>query len=82
MADLDLADLAVLIAVARAHSFRGAASLRNVSASFLSEALRRPILRHADIRAIRGTCQATPASGIVSPAASRWPGSSSVALKS
>jgi DNA-binding transcriptional LysR family regulator len=41
MADADLADLAAFMAVARARSFRGAAMVRGVSASSLSEALRR-----------------------------------------
>ncbi len=41
MADTDLADLDAFTAVAQARSFRGAAKLRGVSASSLSEALRR-----------------------------------------
>ncbi|MEI9982313.1 MAG: LysR family transcriptional regulator [Aliidongia sp.] len=41
MTDPDLADLDAFVAVARARSFRGAATLRGVSASSLSEALRR-----------------------------------------
>src|SRR5579863_10230763 len=41
MADPDLADLDAFVAVARARSFRRAAALRGVSASSLSEALRR-----------------------------------------
>ncbi|TAL80068.1 MAG: LysR family transcriptional regulator [Beijerinckiaceae bacterium] len=41
MVDPDLADLNAFVAVARARSFRGAAGLRGVSASSLSEALRR-----------------------------------------
>src|SRR4051795_11287726 len=41
MSDVDLADLEAFAAVARARSFRGAATLRGVSASSLSEALRR-----------------------------------------
>jgi DNA-binding transcriptional LysR family regulator len=41
MAEFELADLDAFAAVARARSFRGAAKLRGVSASFLSEALRR-----------------------------------------
>lgn len=41
MADPDLADLDSFIAIVKARSFRGAASLRGVSASSLSEALRR-----------------------------------------
>jgi DNA-binding transcriptional LysR family regulator len=41
MADLDLADLDAFTAVARHRSFRGAAKVRGVSASTLSEALRR-----------------------------------------
>jgi DNA-binding transcriptional LysR family regulator len=41
MADIDLADLDAFAAVARARSFRSAARLRGVSASSLSEALRR-----------------------------------------
>jgi DNA-binding transcriptional LysR family regulator len=41
MSDPDLSDLDAFVAVARARSFRGAATLRGVSASSLSEALRR-----------------------------------------
>ena len=41
MSQPDLADLAAFTAVAQARSFRGAAALRGVSASSLSEALRR-----------------------------------------
>jgi DNA-binding transcriptional LysR family regulator len=41
MADLDLADLDAFTAVARHRSFRGAANVRGVSASTLSEAVRR-----------------------------------------
>jgi len=41
MASPNLADLDAFVAVARARSFRGAASLRGVSASSLSEAMRR-----------------------------------------
>ncbi|MEE1613099.1 LysR family transcriptional regulator [Microvirga sp. CF3016] len=41
MSDVDLADLDAFAAVARARSFRSAARLRGVSASSLSEALRR-----------------------------------------
>jgi DNA-binding transcriptional LysR family regulator len=41
MSDVDLADLESFAAVARARSFRSAARLRGVSASSLSEALRR-----------------------------------------
>jgi DNA-binding transcriptional LysR family regulator len=41
MASPDLSDLDAFVAVARARSFRGAATLRGVSASSLSEALRR-----------------------------------------
>jgi DNA-binding transcriptional LysR family regulator len=41
MADPDLADLDAFVAVARARSFRGAAAKQGVSASSLSEALRR-----------------------------------------
>ncbi|MFY7963047.1 MAG: LysR family transcriptional regulator [Elsteraceae bacterium] len=41
MTDPDLADLDAFVAVARQRSFRGAANLRGVSASSLSEALRR-----------------------------------------
>lgn len=41
MAEPDLADLDAFVAVSRARSFRGAAGLRGVSASSLSEALRR-----------------------------------------
>jgi DNA-binding transcriptional LysR family regulator len=41
MADLDLADLDAFAAVARHRSFRGAAAVRGVSASTLSEAVRR-----------------------------------------
>ncbi|WP_026595453.1 LysR family transcriptional regulator [Methyloferula stellata] len=45
MADMDLADLDAFVAVAQARSFRGAAKLRGVSPSSLSEALRRLELR-------------------------------------
>src|SRR5579859_4890740 len=41
MAEIDLSDLDAFAAVARARSFRGAASLRGVAASSLSEAVRR-----------------------------------------
>jgi DNA-binding transcriptional LysR family regulator len=41
MTDPNLADLDAFVAVARARSFRGAGTLRGVSASSLSEALRR-----------------------------------------
>jgi len=41
MAAINLSDLDAFMAVARARSFRGAAALRNVSASSLSEALKR-----------------------------------------
>src|ERR1700692_4284763 len=41
MSDLDLADLAAFAAVAQQRSFRGAAVLRGVAASTLSEAVRR-----------------------------------------
>jgi len=41
MSDPDLADLAAFAAVARARGFRGAAAVRGVSASSLSEAVRR-----------------------------------------
>ncbi len=41
MTDPDLADLDAFVAVARARSFRGAATLRGVSASSLSDSLRR-----------------------------------------
>ena len=41
MPNPDLADLDALVAVARARSYRGAAALRGVSASSLSQALRR-----------------------------------------
>ena len=41
MADIDLADLEAFAAVARARSFRGAATARGGSASTLSEAVRR-----------------------------------------
>jgi DNA-binding transcriptional LysR family regulator len=41
MSSPDLADLDAFVAVARARSFRGAATLRGVSASSLSDALRR-----------------------------------------
>ncbi|EJW11451.1 Transcriptional regulator [Rhodovulum sp. PH10] len=41
MADIDLANLAAFSAVARQRSFRGAAAVRGVSASTLSEAVRR-----------------------------------------
>ena len=41
MAPVNLSDLDAFMAVARARSFRGAAGLSNVSASSLSEALKR-----------------------------------------
>ena len=41
MSTLDLSDLAAFAAVAEARSFRRAANLRGVSASSLSEAIRR-----------------------------------------
>jgi len=41
MTEIDLSDLDAFTAVARARSFRGAASVRSVSASSLSEAIRR-----------------------------------------
>jgi DNA-binding transcriptional LysR family regulator len=41
MSAIDLADLDAFVAVARARSFRGAAAMRGVSASALSEAVRR-----------------------------------------
>src|SRR5215217_7263043 len=41
MSDVDLADLEAFAAVARSRSFRSVARLRGVSASSLSEALRR-----------------------------------------
>jgi len=41
MAEIDLSDLDAFAAVARARSFRGAAGLRGVAASSLSEAIRR-----------------------------------------
>jgi DNA-binding transcriptional LysR family regulator len=41
MAEINLTDLDAFVAVARARSFRGAASLRGASASSLSEAIRR-----------------------------------------
>ena len=41
MTDIDLGDLAAFTAIANASSFRGAAKIRGVSASSLSEALRR-----------------------------------------
>src|SRR3569623_610681 len=41
MATVSLSDLDAFMAVARARSFRGAAALRNISASSLSEALKR-----------------------------------------
>jgi DNA-binding transcriptional LysR family regulator len=41
MADPDLSDLGAFVAVTRARSFRGAAALRGVSPSSLSEAMRR-----------------------------------------
>src|ERR1700742_2878504 len=41
MAEIDLSDLDAFAAVARARSFRGAAGLRGVAASSLSEAVRR-----------------------------------------
>ncbi|WP_269714626.1 LysR family transcriptional regulator [Caulobacter sp. NIBR2454] len=60
MADLDLADLDAFAAVARARSFRGAATLRGVSASSLSEAVRRLEAR-LDLRLLnRTTRSVTP----------------------
>src|ERR1700742_2241289 len=41
MAEIDLSDLDAFAAIARARSFRGAAGLRGVAASSLSEAVRR-----------------------------------------
>src|SRR5580765_2123017 len=41
MAEIDLSDLDAFASVARARSFRGAAGLRGVAASSLSEAVRR-----------------------------------------
>ena len=41
MNDPNLSDLDALVSVARARSFRGAAKLRGVSASSLSDAIRR-----------------------------------------
>jgi len=41
MAEIDLSDLDAFAAVANARSFRGAAALRGVAASSLSEAVRR-----------------------------------------
>jgi DNA-binding transcriptional LysR family regulator len=60
MPDPDFADLGAFVAVARARSFRGAAVLRGVSASSLSEALRRLETR-LDVRLInRTTRSVTP----------------------
>jgi DNA-binding transcriptional LysR family regulator len=60
MSDLDLADLAAFAAVARQRSFRGAAALRGVSASTLSEAVRRLEAR-LDLRLLnRTTRSVTP----------------------
>ncbi|HEY8014190.1 MAG TPA: LysR family transcriptional regulator, partial [Dongiaceae bacterium] len=54
MSDLDLADLAAFAAVAQQRSFRGAAALRGVSASTLSEAVRRLEAR-LDLRLLNRT---------------------------
>ncbi|WP_369061544.1 LysR family transcriptional regulator [Caulobacter sp. 73W] len=60
MNDVDLADLDAFAAVARARSFRGAATLRGVSASSLSEAVRRLEAR-LDVRLLnRTTRSVTP----------------------
>lgn len=60
MPDVDLADLDAFAAVARARSFRGAATLRGVSASSLSEAVRRLETR-LDLRLLnRTTRSVTP----------------------
>ncbi len=60
MSDLDLADLSAFAAVAQHRSFRGAAALRGVSASTLSEAVRR-LEAHLDLRLLnRTTRSVTP----------------------
>ena len=60
MPELDLADLAAFAAVAQQRSFRGAAALRGVSASTLSEAVRRLEAR-LDLRLLnRTTRSVTP----------------------
>jgi DNA-binding transcriptional LysR family regulator len=60
MADADLSDLAAFLAVASARSFRGAAKQRGVSASALSEAMRRLEAR-LDVRLLnRTTRSVTP----------------------
>ena len=60
MAEVDLADLDAFAAVARARGFRGAARLRGVSASALSEAVRR-LEERAGVRLLnRTTRSVTP----------------------
>ncbi len=60
MADIDLADLDAFAAVARVRGFRGAARLRGVSASALSEAVRR-LEERAGVRLLnRTTRSVTP----------------------
>ena len=54
MADTNLADLDCFAAVARARSFRGAAGLRGVSPSTLSEAVRR-LEAHLGVRLLNRT---------------------------
>ncbi len=63
MADLDLADLDAFAAVARHRSFRGAAAVRGVSASTLSEAVRRLEARLGVRLLNRTTRSVTPTEG-------------------
>jgi DNA-binding transcriptional LysR family regulator len=60
MAEPDLADLDAFAAVARARSFRGAARLRGVSASALSEAVRR-LEERAGVRLLNRTTRSVTA---------------------
>lgn len=60
MPDPNLADLDAFVAVARARSFRGAAKIRGVSASALSEALRRLEARLGSRLLNRTTRSVTP----------------------
>ncbi|GLS46389.1 LysR family transcriptional regulator [Methylobacterium brachythecii] len=60
MPDPDLADLDAFVAVARARSFRGAARLKGMSASALSEALRRLEARLGSRLLNRTTRSVTP----------------------
>jgi DNA-binding transcriptional LysR family regulator len=60
MADADLSDLAAFLAVATARSFRGAARAQGVSASSLSEAMRRLEARHKVRLLNRTTRSVTP----------------------